>query len=86
MQSAPIDFAALAVRNAEQVANAAASAKHGAKSANVGLFVRQGESLFAELSDAMHSTAGWDAARSRSPAPAWSARPTSNDAGDQTAT
>ena len=38
-------------RTAEQVANAAASAKHGAKSANAGLFVRQGESMLAELTD-----------------------------------
>jgi EAL domain-containing protein (putative c-di-GMP-specific phosphodiesterase class I)/GGDEF domain-containing protein len=38
-------------RTAEQVASAAALAKHAAKSANAGLFVRQGESMFAELSD-----------------------------------
>ena len=36
-------------RSAELVANAAASAKHSAKLANVGLFVRQGESSFAVL-------------------------------------
>ncbi|MDP3653805.1 MAG: EAL domain-containing protein [Rhodoferax sp.] len=36
-------------RTAEQVANAAASAKHGAKATHAGLFVRQGESMFAEL-------------------------------------
>ena len=38
-------------RVAEQVANAAASAKHGAKSAGVGLYVRQGESMFSNLVD-----------------------------------
>ena len=36
-------------RSAELVANAAAAAKHSAKLANVGLFVRQGESSFAVL-------------------------------------
>jgi diguanylate cyclase (GGDEF)-like protein len=36
-------------RTAELVASAAASAKHSAKLANVGLFVRQGESSFAAL-------------------------------------
>lgn len=36
-------------RSAEQVASAAAAAKHGAKIANAGLFVRQGESIFATL-------------------------------------
>lgn len=36
-------------RCAEQVANAAAAAKHDAKAANAGLFVRQAESAFAEL-------------------------------------
>ena len=39
-------------RSAELVANAAASAKHSAKLANVGLFVRQGESSFAGLNAA----------------------------------
>jgi len=38
-------------RTAEQVASAAALAKHAAKSANAGLYVRQGESMFAELRD-----------------------------------
>lgn len=36
-------------RSAELVANAAAAAKHNAKLANVGLFVRQGESSFAAM-------------------------------------
>ena len=36
-------------RTAELVATAAAAAKHGAKQAAVGLFVRQGESMFAAL-------------------------------------
>jgi len=36
-------------RTAELVATAAAAAKHGAKQAGVGLFVRQGESMFAAL-------------------------------------
>jgi diguanylate cyclase (GGDEF)-like protein len=38
-------------RTAELVANAAASAKHRAKLADAGLFVRQGESSFAPLTD-----------------------------------
>jgi EAL domain-containing protein (putative c-di-GMP-specific phosphodiesterase class I)/GGDEF domain-containing protein len=38
-------------RNAELVATAAAAAKHGAKQAGAGLFVRQGESVFASLGD-----------------------------------
>jgi EAL domain-containing protein (putative c-di-GMP-specific phosphodiesterase class I)/GGDEF domain-containing protein len=38
-------------RNAELVATAAASAKHGAKQAGVGLFVRQGDSSFLALAD-----------------------------------
>jgi GGDEF domain-containing protein len=38
-------------RNAELVATAAAAAKHGAKLAGAGLFVRQGESVFASLGD-----------------------------------
>jgi hypothetical protein len=38
-------------RTAELVATAAAAAKHGAKQAGVGLFVRQGESMFAALSN-----------------------------------
>ncbi|MBC8057509.1 MAG: EAL domain-containing protein [Rhizobiales bacterium] len=36
-------------RTAEQVANAAASAKHGAKVANAGLLVRHGDSIFGAL-------------------------------------
>jgi GGDEF domain-containing protein len=38
-------------RTAELVATAAAAAKHGAKRTGVGLFVRQGESMFAALDD-----------------------------------
>jgi hypothetical protein len=39
------------------VATAAAAARHGAKQAGVGLFVRQGESMFAALGDQVTATA-----------------------------